>query len=379
MTKNLAFLGGVLGIMLSGCGGGPPQLDVIPNQAEMYPGYKGGSSRTGYTDSNESTKLSLLWQIKFRSPLFFEPSMVGDYVFQPGTDKKIHVLNINTGVEIAEIKLRRHIGTTPEISGPYMAICEEGEKSELLVINYVNGELIWSASTYRACFQPVLYNNKIFWADGRNSIHAAWLIDGEKLWSKNVDGGFDVGPIVCNDRLYITSRDSTIYCLDPENGETIWRTPGLGRTNSSPACFETELYICNADGTIAGYNAITGELLWQYEDHSRLFYSPSVDECGVYYGSGDGLFIKLDRLTGQKLWEYKTGSPVRGTALINSQNVIFASLDYTVYILDKTSGLPLTSFIAGGMISAAPVLFDNKLFIAAQDKFLNCFSLKGKE
>ncbi len=379
MKNSLAFIGGVLGLILLGCGGGPPSLNLLPDEANMYPGYKGNASRTGYTEADESSELSPLWKIKFRRPLFYQPSMAGNYLFQPGTDKKIHIIDINTGVEIAEIKLRRHVGTTPELSGPYMAICEEGDNSELIVINYIEGELIWTAKTYRVCLPPVFFNNKIFWLDGKNKLNAARMADGEKLWSIPVKGGSDSGPLIGNGYLFLASRDSTIYCIDIENGKTYWRTAGLGRTNASPAFFGSELYICNADGRVVCYDALSGDLLWEHQDSTRLFYSPSVDEIGVYYGTGDGRFIKLDRRTGKKLWEFKTSSPIRGTALINAKSVIFAGLDYTVYVLDKENGAPLTSFIAGGMISAAPVLFDNKLFIAAQDKILNCFSLKGEE
>jgi outer membrane protein assembly factor BamB len=380
MKKSLVFLGGVLGILtVSGCGDRHPPLNIVPAQSEMYPGYKGDISRNGYLESDQSGEMTPLWQIKFKYPLFNQPSLAGDYIFQPGSDKKIHVIDIKTGVEIAEIKVRRHIGTTPELSGRYMAICEEGESSELLVIDYIEGQLLWSAKTDRVCLQPVLYDNRIFWVDGRNRINCADLENGEKLWTKKIAGGFDAGPIIGDDRLFVVSGDSTVYSLNPADGQVVWDIKGPGRTNSSPAFSGNELYICDANGLVTCYDAISGEMLWSHDDGTRLFYSPSVDAEGIYYGSGDGRFVKLDRRTGAKFWEFDTGSPVRGTALVNEKAVIFTSLDYTVYILDKFSGRPITSYVAGGMVSAAPVLHDDKLLIAAQDKFLNCFSLRGED
>ena len=380
MKKRLVLIGGVLGIiLLMACGGHPPPLKTTPDPSDIYSGYKGDSSRNGYSNTDDVVDLTPLWQIKFRRPLFYQPSLAGNYIFQPSADKKIHVVDVNTGEEVAEIKVRRHIGTTPEMFGPYMAVCEEGDNSELLVFNYIEGHVVWTSKTYRACLQPVLSNNKIFWVDGRNRLNAAWLKDGKSIWSVKILDGSDVGPIMGNDKLYLTARDSTIYCINPEDGATVWKTTGPGRTNSSPACFGDELYICNSDGVVTCYNATSGDLLWRYDDGSRLFYSPSVDETSVYFGSGSGRFVKLDRLTGKKIWEFQAESPVRGTAIISAKAVIFASLDYTVYVLDKATGRPITSYIAGGMISAAPVIFDRKLLIAAQDKYLSCFSLEGEE
>ena len=380
MTKRLVLIGGVLGIiLLMACGGHPPPLKTTPDPSQIYSGYKGDSSRNGYSNTDDSIEFVPLWQIKFRRPLFYQPCLAGDFIFQPSADKKIHVVDVNTGEEVAEIKVRRHIGTTPEISGPYMAVCEEGINSELVVFNYIEGRVVWSAKTNKACLQPVLSNNKIFWVDGRNRLNAAWLKDGKSIWTERIKGGSDVGPIMGDGKLYLSARDSTIYCLNPVDGAIIWKTPGMGRTNSSPAYFGNELYICNSDGVVTCYNADSGDLRWHYDDGSRLFYSPSVDETSAYFGSGSGRFIKLDRLTGEKIWEFQAESPVRGTAIVNAKAVIFASLDYTVYVLDKTTGRPITSYVAGGMISAAPVLFDRKLLIAAQDKYLSCFSLEGEE
>jgi len=377
-TKSLVFLGGVLGALLTGCSGSHPPLEIVPEKADMYAGYKGDASRSGYSNSDNDIEFQPLWQIKFHRPLFYEPAMAANFAFQPTADEKIHVIDINTGEEVAEIKIKRQIGTTPELFGQYMAVCEEGERNNLVVFDYIEGRLLWNTRLYRVCLQPLLYDNNIFWVDGKNRLNAAKLENGEEVWSKKIFTGMDTAPILCGENIYVTSRDSVIYCINPDDGNIIWRKKGLGRTNSSPACFDSSLYICNANGIVAAYNANSGDLLWSHDNGSRLFYSPSVDSQGVYFGSGNNRFTKLDRFTGEIIWDYNAGSPVRGTAVINAKAAVFSSLDYTVYVLDKFTGRPITSYVAGATVSASPVLYDNKLFIAAQDKSLNCFSLEGE-
>ena len=380
MIKSLVKYGGVLGILLIlGCSGSPPALDIDPDPTRIYPGYKGGAARDGFAISDKSTGISPLWQLKFRYPLFDSPSIACDYIFLPGIDKKIHVIEVNTGVEIAEIKLRRPIGATPELADSFMAICEEGPKATLLVINYISGELIWKVNTFKLCLPPALFDKKIFWVDGKNRINAAWLNSGEQIWSIELENGFDAGPVITNDLLFIAARDKHIYCFDIADGSIVWEKIGPGRTNSSPACFDDKLFFCMANGKIVCYACSDGKLLWSHDDKPRIFYSPSIDEAGVYYGTGDGRFVKLDKNNGHELWKYKIDTPIRGTALVTSKSVIFSSLDNTVYILDKMSGKVLESYVANGMISAAPVLFDDKLYIAAQDKFLYCFNMKGEK
>ena len=376
MIKRLVAFGGVLGILASGCGGKGPSLNINPVESNMYIGYKGDVSRAGFLDIDAGDMLSPLWQIKFRYPLYYSPSLAGDYIFQPGVDKKIHVIDINTGVELAEIKVRRPIGATPEMADSFMAVCEEGERSEILVFNYLSGRMIWSARTYRLCLPPALYNNKIFWVDGNNTLNAARLYDGVKSWSLKFDSRFDCGPVLGDSLIFVATADSLLYAIDPVKGAITWKTGGVGRTNSSPAYFGGCLYICDAGGKVAAYDAASGRKLWSHDDDTRLFYSPSVDDEGVYYGSGDGRFSKLNRTNGRVIWEFETGSPVRGTALVTTDIVVFWSLDYTVHILEKDTGRQVMSYVATGMISAAPVMFDNRLLIAAQDKYLYCFLMK---
>lgn len=375
MIKSLVRIGGVLGLtVVFSCGGAHPPLNIDPDLNRIYSGYKGGVSRDGRVNIDREVDLTPLWQIKFRYPLFFSPSLAGGYIFQPGTDKKIHILEVNTGVEVAEIKVRRQLGTSPELADSFMAVCEEGKKGKLLVINYFSGELAWSTETYGLCLPPVIYNDKIFWVDGKMTINAAELADGQKLWSVELNEGFDTGPIICEVRLFVSTADSMIYCIDTESGEKLWSRCSSGRTNSSPACFNDRLYFCLANGKVICYDYSTGEQLWEHKEKTRLFYSPSVDESGVYFGTGDGLFVRLDNDSGDKLWEFSAGAPVRGTALVTPKTVIFTSLDYTVFMLDKYSGELLSSYVTSGMISAAPVLSGDKLFIAGQDRFLYCFS-----
>lgn len=377
MIKSLVRIGGVLGLtVVLSCGRGYPLLNIGPDPTGIYSGYKGGASRDGCVSTDEEVGLTPLWQIKFRYPLFFSPSLIGDYIFQPGTDKKIHVLEVNTGVEVAEIIVRRQLGTTPELADSFLAVCEEGKKGELLVINYLSGELTWSAETHGLCLPPAIYDNTVFWVDGKMIINAARLVDGQKLWSVRLNSSFDTGPVIYKGRLFISTCDSTVYCIETESGNTLWSQHSWGRTNSSPACYHGRLYFCLAEGNVVCYDCYSGELLWEHKEKPRLFYSPSVDESGIYYGTGDGLFIKLDKDNGQNIWQFSAGAPVRGTALVTPKTVIFTGLDHTVFMLDKYSGELLSSYVTSGMISAAPVLSGDKLFIAGQDKFLYCFSPK---
>lgn len=376
MLKSLVNIGGVLGLaVVLSCGGKHPALNLEPTPSYKYAGYKGGASRDGYFKSDEDIGLSPLWQIKFRYPLFYSPSMAGEYIFQPGTDKKIHVIEVNTGVEVAEIKVRRQPGAVPELADSFLVICEESEEGELLVINYISGELVWNVKTYGLCLQPAIYNNAVFWVDGRETINAARLTDGYRLWSEKLGAVFYAGPVICNDRLFIATAEGIAYCLDVENGEILWQDDeGSVMANSSPACYQDRLYYCSADGRVICYDSFDGEILWEHNEKPRLFYSPCVDESGLYYGTGDGLFVKLDRDSGEKIWEFSAQAPVRGAALVTPRTVIFTSLDYRVFMLDKENGELLSSYTTSGMISAAPALYRDKLFIAAQDKFLYCFS-----
>jgi outer membrane protein assembly factor BamB len=379
MKNRLVAFGGGLGVILFlACAGNDIRLNITPNPQNMYAGYKGGPARTGFVNAPEADTLADFWKIKFRYPLNYSPSLAGNHLFQPGNDKKIHVIDLNTGQETAEIKLRRPIACSPELADSFLVICEELEGDNLLVINYLTGKLVWKNKVLHPNNPPALYENKIFWVNSKKSLIASNLTDGGKIWSVELTKKLDGGLVAANQSIIIACEDSSMICYNAANGNLKWRQKLPSRLNSSPACSDGQIFLCLGDGQILCNNLENGDLIWKTTDKPRLFFSPAIDSTGLYYGNGDGHLVKLDKRSGEKLWEFVTETPIRGTALVTTNAVIFGSLDHHVYLLGKEDGHLIASFATGGMISAAPAIIDNKLFIAARDKYLYCFLLTGE-
>jgi hypothetical protein len=379
MRNRLVAFGGGLGVLLIlACAGNDIRLNITPDPQNIYAGYKGGASRSGYIDVSHADTLSDIWKIKFRYPLHFPPALAGNYLFQPGNDKKIHVIDVNTGVETAEIRLKRPIACSPELSDSFMVICDELEDDNLLVINYLTGRLVWKGKVLRPNLPPALYENKIFWVDKEKSLVASRLEDGKEIWKSELGGFLDGGPIICENYVLVAHSDSMLECYAISDGNLKWRRKIPARTNSSPAYFDNRIYLCLGDGQVICIDLVTGELLWKFVDKPRLFFSPALDSTGLYYGNADGRLVKLNRLSGKKIWEYSTNTPIRGTALVTRDAVIFGGLDHNVYMIASSDGRLIASYKTKGMIMAAPAIIDNRLFIAARDKYLYCLSLIGE-
>lgn len=377
-NRLVAFGGGLGALLFLACAGNDIRLNITPDPQNMYAGYKGGASRSGYIDAPVADTLTDIWKIKFRYPLHYSPSLAGNYLFQPGADKKIHVIEVNTGVETAEIKLRRPIACSPELLDSFMVICDELDGDNMLVINYLTGKLVWKNRVLRPNLPPALYDNKIFWVNNKKSLIASRLSDGQEIWKIELDKNIDSGPILSGEKVLLASDDSMLTCYNVADGGLKWRCKMPSRANSSPACFDGRAYACLGDGQIICVDLATGELSWKVVAKPRLFFSPAVDSTGLYHGNGDGNLVKLDRLTGEKIWEFVTGTPIRGTALVTANAVIFGGLDHNVYIIAKSDGRLIASYETKGMIMAAPALIDNRLFIAARDKYLYCLSITGE-
>ena len=79
MKKSLVIFGGVLGVLLIlGCSGSPPSLNIDLESSNLYAGYKGGAARDGFIAYDDSGMISPMWQLKFKYPLFYSPSSAGN-------------------------------------------------------------------------------------------------------------------------------------------------------------------------------------------------------------------------------------------------------------------------------------------------------------
>ncbi len=176
---------------------------------------------------------------------------------------------------------------------------------------------------------------------------------------------------------YVGDVSGSIYALALTDGQLQWKFTGAGSVYGTAAIDAEHLVFTSADSSVYCLDKSDGTLIWKVTTGNALVSVPVIREDIVYAGSSDGLFRALDMRQGEIIWEYeRVGGYVETKPLLYQDKVIFGAWDGKLYALDQQSGS--ADWIWQGdrpnplyaPAACWPVGADNKVFIAAPDRYL---------
>src|SRR6185503_18067362 len=101
-----------------------------------------------------------------------------------------------------------------------------------------------------------------------NKLVAIRLVDGRRLWSRDVGGMVTSSPAVVGSDLVVAAGfpSKQVVRLSATTGEIIWQSAPVMEqfSNSSPAVADGLVVVASQGGHSYGFDANTGELRWDY-------------------------------------------------------------------------------------------------------------------
>jgi outer membrane protein assembly factor BamB len=154
------------------------------------------------------------------------------YVYLPGMDKRLHVLDANGGHELFK-------ATADNFSG-------------------ITSVLATEASV-------------IFATDGGNVI-CMETSSPKRIWQRNVVGGITAPLASVSNWIYAASRDTNLYKIDADSGKMVWNFPfhaGSALT-TPPRATQTTVYQYAENKGVYAIDANSGKQLWLLPDGAGL-------------------------------------------------------------------------------------------------------------
>lgn len=143
-----------------------------------------------------------------------------------------------------------------------------------------------------------------------------------KLWSKQVGGGFETGyanlqPTLWEDQLFVADAKGRVYSLNASSGRVNWRTNLKQALVGGLAVDGDFLWVSTQDGHLIALDAQSGEQSWVSALSSESLAPVAVTPAYVLVQTQDAHLTCLDRMTGKQRWVVDTKVPVltlRGAA-----------------------------------------------------------------
>ncbi|MBN1248959.1 MAG: PQQ-binding-like beta-propeller repeat protein, partial [Anaerolineae bacterium] len=199
---------------------------------------------------------------------------------------------------------------------------------------------------------------------------------GRILWRTTCDVDQISAPSGCGETAAVTGNARAVVLVDAATGEQRVRAKmPVDVALAAPACDGTMVYVpCRAPALLA--LSTTGDLLWRFDVEGMLSgvqinQTPTVVGPNVIAVLSSGAVLALARESGELVWETHVGP--RGkqlTAPVTDGRRLYVGARDGVYALSLRDGEQQWVFRTGSYVSAPPVMSDDVLCIAGNDRHL---------
>ena len=299
------------------------------------------------------------------------PAIYNGKLYVGGKNQYFFCLNKDTGEEIWSYKvtdtgLFPGIYTTPifykgnvYFGSTGSSLIENG--GHIFALNAENGSLVWKYDTSFDVYEISLDDGKIYTYDGKFT-YAIDAVTGKLI--KKYEGTV----IAHNGKLYsVDYVKGVLSHIDSLTGKVIWSFNNGGEIYTTPAFFSGKIYI---DGKLC-LDEEKGTLLWKNGDIEGAHMA---FDNGLLFVAGEKLYC-VDANNGKIEWEKEIGSITSPVPANNKIYVAPYTGDYEkkVFCLNETTSDIIAIYEVGDVVTTAPLVYDGKVYVVAEDGYLYCF------
>jgi outer membrane protein assembly factor BamB len=327
--------------------------------------------------------VSLSLFFAFSASLFF--ALSGCSHLGPTKREKVELVNAwNTDVfEKLQFGSKRHETASPLVVGN--DIFQGGSDGKLYVINKYSGSVkrvISDSGGIDAA--PLFSQGVLYFGNNEGYVKAFSYRSGDYLWSYSV--GFPIAstPFLFDGRLFVLASNDILYAFDASTGKVLWtvkrdfpaRRPVI-KGNSSPIVYDNLVYVGFSDGTFVGANMFNGSIVLEKNLNTKGKFkdvdgTPYVDDKRIVIPSYDGNLYCMDRKTGSITWSMQDGSAKSVTVV--GDTIYYSSNEGFVYVMDLATGnVKWSTKLKDGGIPTAPAILGDYLVVGSSERGILVF------
>ena len=247
--------------------------------------------------------------------------------------------------------------------------------SELYALDASNGNVIWGPIELGSASAGITYNNGLVFAiNFGGDLTAFDAATGTVDWGTSFPGvsGFSAPPTVGNGGVYV-SGGGVLFAVDEINGELLWSHEVNGGLDSSPAVSDTGVYVSYSCEQAYDYAPTTGELIWNHQTWCTGGggRTPVLHDGDLYIRDDTGSFAPavLSASTGNQLATFSSTTP---PAFDNSLE--FTMENGVLTATKASTGTVLWSQTADGSLDSAPIVVGGTVYVAGSSGIVAAFN-----
>jgi outer membrane protein assembly factor BamB len=351
------------------------------------------------TDIEETLDVRRLWSEKVGGGsellrIGLSPAGDGNRIYAASYDGKVSAYNPDNGDLVWRTETDLTLSAGPGVGDGFVVVA--GYDGDLLAFNSDDGTEIWRINIAgESLARPLVAKNSVvvYTIDGQLRVYSA--LNGRERWAteQTVPALTQRGsstPILVGNSIIAGFDNGRLVAADLADGVTEWEavlTPPTGRSDLERlADVDGRLAVVGQDVYAAGYNGMlvslaaeSGQVLWDREISSPA--GVAADWNNIYTVGNEGEVIALLRRNGDDVWRQESLLRREPTAPVPfSTAIVVGDFEGYVHFFSNFDGRPVARERVGkGMISGAPVVMGDKLFVQSESGVLAAFMVRLPE
>jgi outer membrane protein assembly factor BamB len=340
--------------------------------------YGGNRERTNSRDGILRLPLKLLWEYDASAGFAASPCALADSILLVGNlQGEVHAVDAMTGRGKGNHDFGSAISATPAVSGEFLYIPLAHDEASLLCYDLMHARIVWKAKLGDIESAPLLEGDFVYVTTLAGTLVCLERITGNVAWTFGPPPGgtrsiIHSSPASDGSLVVFGSDQGVLSAVDRSSGRLRWQKKTGSALMASPSITSGLVIIGSLDGSLSAYALSDGALRWTKSLGGKIFESQAVAGKTVVAGTSAGTIACLDWENGQIRWQYHAGAPVSPPMI--SGGVVYAGcLDKTVLALDLSNGTALWQYRLDGRIKSAPLAWNGRLFVFAEDHSVFAF------
>ncbi len=163
------------------------------------------------------------WKFPMEGPFYGTPAIAHGKTFAAGCDSTLHIIDIESGKEVASVALNGQTGASASILGDKLYVGTMSKEVQAIQIKQAKADWTFSPEVRPAEFRAsasVTQELVIIGARDKR-VHALDAVTGKPRWSFLTGGWVDGSPVIAAKKVIAPSLDGNLYVLGLEKGELL--------------------------------------------------------------------------------------------------------------------------------------------------------------
>ncbi|MFH1070975.1 MAG: PQQ-binding-like beta-propeller repeat protein [Candidatus Glassbacteria bacterium] len=320
--------------------------------------------------------LELAWKIRVGRSIGATPSAADEFIFISTRDRRIIILERNSGVRVHRRTLKGGFGGPVVIDGVQMYFNTLAPDSRLYYTEINSKEKHFEKKVGSTMASPIVNQDRVFVFTQLGKVLSMNSEQGTKNWEAQLKGKIEFAPLYIDPYLFVPTVEGRVYKLDSSTGGQLASFSVHGHMYCDLSSDGYFLFTALTNGEVYCLEPDSLKVEWKVKIGHPLFSGPVYYKGNVYLSTREGRIVKLAALDGSQIWESGLDGIAVAPPAVTDNYVFTATKSGELAAFDSESGEKLWSKTVDEGISASPLVFKDFVYYCSDRGTVYAFHAK---